>query len=86
MTYQFPDDVQEIIQAQMGTGGYRSEDEVLRDALLALVEQQESLLEDDPIVTEGIRRGLCDAESGRIRPLSDFDAEFRNQHDISTDG
>ncbi len=86
MTYQFPNDVQKIIQAQMGAGGYRSEDEVLRDALHALVEQQEALLEDDPIVTEGIRRGLGDAGSGRIRPLSDFDAEFRHQHDIRTDG
>jgi Arc/MetJ-type ribon-helix-helix transcriptional regulator len=86
MSYQFPEDVQKIIQAQMGTGGYRSEDEVLRDALHALVEQQEAQLEEDTVVTDGIRRGLTDVKSGQSQPLGKFDAEFRNRHDIPNDG
>ncbi|MFO0948552.1 MAG: type II toxin-antitoxin system ParD family antitoxin [Planctomycetota bacterium] len=36
MTYQFPRDVAERIDAQLGTGEYASTDDVLRDALQAL--------------------------------------------------
>lgn len=33
MTYQFPADVEERVQARMATGRYATEDEVLREAL-----------------------------------------------------
>ncbi len=36
MTYQFPPDVAKLVQAQMASGGYNSEDDLLRDALSAL--------------------------------------------------
>ncbi len=85
MSYEFPADVQKIIQDQISSGGYSSADEVLRDALQALAEQQEMLLVTDPVVTEGIRRGLADFEAGRCRRLDEFDAEFRSQRGIRED-
>jgi len=43
MTYPLPSDVQELVDAQLMTGQYASEEEVLRDAMRALAEQQEDL-------------------------------------------
>jgi Arc/MetJ-type ribon-helix-helix transcriptional regulator len=83
MSYEFPADVRQAIDQQMSFGKYRSEDDVLRDALRALVEQRDSILEIDPVVVEGVRRGVADIEAGRSRPLSEFDAEFRAQHGIA---
>lgn len=82
MSYEFPADVRQAIDQQLSFGGYRSEDDVLRDALRALLEQRSTILEVDPIVVEGVRRGLADIEAGRSRPLSEFDAEFRQQRGI----
>ena len=38
MAYQFPPDVEELIKAQLETGEYESEDDVIRDAHQALEE------------------------------------------------
>jgi len=38
MTYQFPPDLDKLVKAQLAFGGYKSEDDVLRDALKALEE------------------------------------------------
>ncbi|MGD9720400.1 MAG: type II toxin-antitoxin system ParD family antitoxin [Pirellulales bacterium] len=84
MSYAFPSDVQQLIHQQMSRGHYRSEDDLLRDALRALAQQQ-SAVEPDPIAVEGIRRGLADVEAGRGRPLVEFDAEFRAKHNIPSD-
>jgi len=43
MPYQFPADVQQLVAEQLASGGYKSEDDVLRDALRALSEQHEDL-------------------------------------------
>ena len=40
MTYQFPPDLDELIQKQMATGEYHNEDELLRDALRSLETQR----------------------------------------------
>ena len=85
MSYQFPSDVQKLIQEQMCAGNYRSEDDLLRDALRALGEQRQSIIDEDPVVIEGIRRGLADMEAGRGRPFEEFDAEFRAKHNIPRD-
>jgi putative addiction module CopG family antidote len=43
MGYQFPPDIQERIREQMASGHYGSEDDLLRDALRALDEENEDL-------------------------------------------
>jgi Arc/MetJ-type ribon-helix-helix transcriptional regulator len=85
MSYQFASDVQKLVEQQMSAGNYSSEDDLLRDALRALDEQRQSLVEEDPIVIEGIRRGLADMEAGRGQPFEAFDAEFRAKHNIPRD-
>jgi putative addiction module CopG family antidote len=40
MAYQFPPDLHELIQKQMATGEYGTEDDVLRDALRSLSDQR----------------------------------------------
>ena len=71
---------------QMSAGNYESADDLLRDALLALREQRNVLVEEeDPATIEGIRRGLADLAAGRVREFAEFDAEFRAKHNISDD-
>ena len=43
MTYAFPPDVEELVASRMAAGGYATEDDVLRDALRALAEEEEDL-------------------------------------------
>ena len=43
MAYQFPPDVDKLVRERMATGNYASEDELLRNALLALSEEEEDL-------------------------------------------
>jgi putative addiction module CopG family antidote len=43
MSYAFPHDVHTLIQARLTSGQYQSEDDVLRDALRALSEEEEDL-------------------------------------------
>lgn len=78
MGYQFPPDVEKLAQDLMAMGNYVSEDDLLRDALTAF---QESCHED-PVVVEGIRRGLEDMKMGRGRSFEEFDKEFRAKHNI----
>ncbi|MEX0676510.1 MAG: hypothetical protein WD063_05510 [Pirellulales bacterium] len=46
MGYQFPPNIERMVQQRMSAGGYRSQDELLADAMLALedVEQRQSEL------------------------------------------
>jgi putative addiction module CopG family antidote len=43
MSYRFPPDLQELVAAQLSSGRYDSEDDLLREALRALAEEQEDL-------------------------------------------
>jgi putative addiction module CopG family antidote len=52
MAYTFPPDIQELVGEQMASGQYRSEDEVLRDALRALSEEAEDLAAVQAAVAE----------------------------------
>ena len=44
MSYQFPPDVEQLVAGCMSTGAYSTEDDVLRDALRALAEEEEDLV------------------------------------------
>ena len=43
MPYQFPPDLQQLVADRLATGVYQSENDMLREALLALAEQEQDL-------------------------------------------
>ena len=77
MAYEFPPDVEERIRKQMTDGNYKSEDDVLRDALEALAARNADLV--------AIQAGVDDMEAGRTRPLSDVADEIRQKHGWNSD-
>jgi putative addiction module CopG family antidote len=75
--YQFPPDLDGEIKERMKTGRYDSEDDVLREALRALKWR------DDEVAA--IQAGIDDMEAGRVKPLREFDEEFRRRKNIPQD-
>jgi putative addiction module CopG family antidote len=74
---ELPPDLDQQVKHYLETGQYGTEEDVLRDALRALAEEQSAL--DD------IRQGLEDLEAGRGRPLEDVDADLRKKYNIPQD-
>jgi len=74
---QLPPDLDRQVKNYVVTGQYRTEDEVMRDALRALADEQ--------YVLDDIRQGLKDFEAGRGRPLEDIDADLRKKYNIPRD-
>lgn len=85
MGYKFPPDLEKLVEAQMVAGRYPCEDDLLRDALRTLDERRHAVVEEDPLVVEGIRRGLADMKVGHSIALADFDLQFRAQNSIPRD-
>jgi len=54
MTYAFPPDIRQLVDDALATGHYASEDDVLRDALGATVEQSDDGLDDLTALQEAI--------------------------------
>jgi predicted transcriptional regulator len=77
MSYPFPPELDRLVRQKLASGEYTSEDEVLLEAMHALVDRDEALA--------GIQEGLDDMQAGRTRPLREVDAELRNKHDIRRD-
>ena len=77
MSLIIPADVQQRMNALLGTGRYASEEEILRAAVAALEDQNADLA--------AIQGGINDMENGRYRPFADFDAEFRDRNQIEND-
>ena len=77
MSLAIPADVQQRMNALLGTGRYGSEEEILRAAFAALEEQNADLA--------AIQGGIKDMEIGRYRPLAAFDAEFRKRNQIESE-
>jgi len=69
MNYPFPATIRQLVEERMESGRYTSEDEVLVSALQSLKEYDEAVAD--------IQEGLDDEAAGRVRPLGEFDAEFR---------
>jgi len=61
MAYPFPPVLDQLVREELATGAYRSEDEVLVEAMQALRDRNEA--------TAGIREGLSDLDAGRVRSL-----------------
>jgi len=77
MPYQLPPDIQQRIRVHLEVGSGDSEDDVLRRALDALDWQEEEV--------RAIGQGIEDMEAGRVRPLREFDKEFRARKNIAQD-
>ena len=77
MAYQFPSDIHERVKANLATGKYRSEDDVLREALDALQRHDGEL--------QAIQEGIDDMQAGRFRPLEQVGAEIRRKHSFPQD-
>ncbi len=77
MSYQFPPELDALIKRQLASGEYESEDAVLIAAMHSLEQQKEDLA--------AIREGIQDMENGRVRPLREFDRDFREKKNISQD-
>ena len=64
MAYSFPSELQHLVNQQMATGHYNSEDDLLREALLALEEDDSDLI--------ALREAVADYEAGdRGMPLDE---------------
>ena len=74
MGYVLPPELDRLMRDTMASGGYASEDEVLRDALRTLAERDQAVAL--------IEAGVADLEAGRVRPLAEADANLRRKHDI----
>jgi Arc/MetJ-type ribon-helix-helix transcriptional regulator len=72
MSYTFSPEVTALIQQHMATGRYRSEDDLLRDALERLIEET---VEDDDDDWAAIREGLEEVDRGE--PGMSVDEAFR---------
>jgi Arc/MetJ-type ribon-helix-helix transcriptional regulator len=76
MAYQFPPDVDQLFRERMASGQYSNEDALLREALLALAEQEEDLL--------AVREALAEFEAGDVGvPLDEAFDSIRRRHPVS---
>ncbi len=71
MAYAFPPDIKQLIDRNMATGMYSSEDDVLQAAL--------HVLSDYNATVADIRQGMTDYEQGRGEPLSEAMSDIRRQ-------
>ena len=71
MPYAFPPEIRDLIDQNMGTGLYASEEQVLRAAL--------HVLSDYNATVADIRQGMIDYEQGRGEPLAQAMADVRRQ-------
>lgn len=74
---QLPPDLDQQVKHYLACGQYETEEDVLRDALRALADEQ-GVLDD-------IRQGMEDLEAGRGRSLDAVDADIRKKHNIPQD-
>lgn len=78
MLHQFPPDIAALIQAQMASGNFRSQDDLLRVALEHLAAQDEEL--------QAIDQSLDLLDAGDLGvPLDDAFANLRAKYNIPAD-
>jgi putative addiction module CopG family antidote len=72
MSIEIPAEFQQFVREQLQLGCFPDEQQLVREALQLLkAEREESL--------EGMRKGLADAEAGRVEPLDDAFADLRRE-------
>lgn len=73
MSYAFPPEIRLLVDQNLATGAYSSEDAVLEAALHALNDYEGTIAD--------IRQGIIDYAEGRGEPLSDAISVVRRQLD-----
>jgi Arc/MetJ-type ribon-helix-helix transcriptional regulator len=71
VTYIFSPEIRHLIDQNMATGLYSSDDDVLQAALHALSDYHATVAD--------VRQGMIDYEQGRGEPLSEAIADIRRQ-------
>ncbi len=71
MSYAFPPTLQQLVDQQMATGRYRSEDQLLLQAL--------KVLDDYDQTVADIEEGMADEAADRTRSLAEVDADIRQR-------
>ncbi len=71
MSYAFPPEIKHLIDENMATGMYSSEEDVLQAALHVLSNYNATVAD--------IRQGISDYEQGRGEPLSQVFVDIRRQ-------
>lgn len=67
-----------FIDEQLANGGA----DLALDEALARWEYENSSMEEREETIRAIQSGLADIEAGRVRPIEDFDREFRLKHGL----
>lgn len=75
MSYPFPPDLRDLVHHAMSTGGFASEDELLRDALSAWQRRNDDLT--------AIREGIAEMEAGEGQPFHEFVREFYQERGLT---
>jgi putative addiction module CopG family antidote len=79
MLYSFPPDLRKLIELRLDSGRYSTEDEVLRDALRALAEEDEDLV--------AVREAVAEWRAGDVgTPLAEAFEQVRRTHDTKGQG
>jgi Arc/MetJ-type ribon-helix-helix transcriptional regulator len=71
MPYAFPPEIKQLIDQNLATGIYASEEDVLQAALQALSDYHATIAD--------IRQGVIDYEQGQSQPLSEAMADIRRE-------
>jgi len=71
MTYLFPPEIKQLIDQNLATGLYQSEEEVLQAALHVLSDYHATIAD--------VRQGMSDYEQGLGEPLSKAMADIRQE-------
>jgi Arc/MetJ-type ribon-helix-helix transcriptional regulator len=71
MSYAFPPDIKQLIDQNMATGIYASEEDMLQAALYALSDYHATIAD--------IRQGMDDYDQGRGEPLASAMTDIRKQ-------
>jgi predicted transcriptional regulator len=72
MSLQFTPDIAATIKGFLAGGLYKDETDVMREALVALKQREQTLVE--------ILEGIEDEAAGRTRPWAEVKAELRVKH------
>lgn len=75
MSYVLSPQLTEFVQAQVASGRYTSEEQVLSAALTLLAERER--------IVAAVKEGLEDVREGRTQDWDTADAEFRARHGIA---
>jgi putative addiction module CopG family antidote len=66
MAYKFPPDIEKRVKAQMDSGQFQTEDDVIREAMNTLEKRQRGLQE----LRQMVREAQNDIDAGRVGPFN----------------